>query len=59
MLPLASLALPTHARLEMSFVLPTDTLVVLVDAAFLLPDLTGPFGIPLVVDLPLGAWVDL
>ena len=59
-LPLASLARPAIARLEMSFRLPTYTLVVLVVAALLLPDLTCPFGIPLlVVDLPLVAWVDL
>ena len=59
-LPLASLALSAPARLEMSFRLPTDTLVLLFVAALLLPDLAGPFGIPLlVVDLPLVMWVDL
>ena len=54
------LALPASARLEMSLCLPTDTLVVLVVAVLLLPDLAGPFGIPLVVvNLPLIVWVDL
>ena len=44
----------------MSLCLPPDTLVVLVVAALLLPDLAASFVIPLVeVERPLVMWVDL
>ena len=58
-LPLASLALPAPARLEMSLRLPLDTLVVLFVAALLLPPLTVPLGIPLLaIETPLVVWMD-
>ena len=44
----------------MSFCLPTYTLVLLVVAALLLPDLAGTFDILLLeVESPLVMWVDL